>query len=302
MKKIVVLTIIICFFQSAERAHAGATEWFDFEITGGHIIIETQLAGRTGYSMIDTGAQMNGINGNALIAQGLSYPTNDKIKVTGVHGSDYRPVYRKIPVTVFGIEINFSDLVDFRLPDPEEHLILGAGFLKLFIFQFDYPNQRMRMITRDSLDLKKLKNVNSKKSPHGGSPLVKVNLNNDAKVWLILDTGASGGILLERSVATRAKWLDRYPAIDASSRGINSSGEMLAFNLPTMNISDIEIENPIILVPKKGEKLAIFEEEVKLGSKIPKSRKAKGLLGYDILKHFVVTIDYQSGHVHLQVP
>ena len=188
------------------------------------------------------------------------------------------------------------------MADPEEHLTLGAGFLKLFVFQFDYPNQRVRMISRDSLDMKQLKNVESKKSRDGGSPLVKVNLNNESDVWLILDTGASGGILLERSVAAKRDWLDRYPALEASARGVNATADLQAFNLPTMTIGDFEIENPIILVPELGDELAIFESNAELGTRIPKSRKAKGLLGFDILKHFVVTIDYKSGYVHLEAP
>lgn len=295
------VTGLTCLF-IAQVSFGQATQWFDFELVGGHILIASQIAGQPGHSIIDTGAEINAINGNFLDAAGLSYPTTRKVKIVGAFGTDYRPVYSKIPVTMFGVEINFADLVDLRRRDPEEQLLLGAGFLQLFVFQFDYPKQRMRMIARDSLDMKKLKNIESKKSPQGGSPIVKVRLNDETDVWLILDTGASGGILLDRSVAAKRDWLDRYPALERSARGVNSRAELQAFNLPTMNIGEFEIESPIVMVPGPGDELPIFEGKTELGSRIPKSRKAKGLLGYDILKHFVVTIDYKKGHVHLEAP
>jgi hypothetical protein len=72
------------------------------------------------------------------------------------------------------------------------------------------------------------------------------------------------------------------------------------FNLPGMTLGDFEIENPIISVPTEGNEIALFETTTPIGSRIPRSRKAKGLLGYDVLKHFVVTIDYKSGHVHIE--
>ena len=31
-------------------------------------------------------------------------------------------------------------------------------------------------------------------------------------------------------------------------------------------------------------------------------QKAEGSLGYDVLKHFVVTINYKEGYVHIEPP
>jgi hypothetical protein len=28
----------------------------------------------------------------------------------------------------------------------------------------------------------------------------------------------------------------------------------------------------------------------------------KGLLGYDVLRHFIATLDYQGGHMHIVAP
>lgn len=292
--------LLTCCFAVAQPANAGgATAWVDIDLIDGHLLVDSEIAGIPGHALIDTGAESNAINGRFLAASDLSFPTGRKVKIVGAFGTAERNTYREIPVKIFGTEMNFADLVEVNTR-PETQLIIGAGFLKLFIFQFDYPNQRMRMITRDSLDLKKLKNVESKRDSRGGSPLVKVRLNDEVNVWLVMDTGASGGILLDRSVAVRKDWLDRYPTLDGVSSGANTRARLQRFNLPGMTFGEFEIENPIISVPVEGKEIALFETTTPIGTRVPRGRKAKGLLGYDVLKHFVVTIDYKNGHVHIE--
>jgi predicted aspartyl protease len=291
--------ILLCSMLVERPAHAGATPWIDFELHNGHILIESEIAGIAGYTLIDTGAEVNAINGRFLAAFDLSFEKGRPVTIRGAFGTAERNVYREVPVTLFGMELKLADLVELSVGGEDMQVILGAGFLQFFIFQFDYPNQRLRMIERDTIDLKSLKNVPSQKSPQGGSPLVKVRLNDEVDVWLIMDTGANSGILLERSVAVKKKWLDRFPSEDSRSIGVNTGAVLEKFNLPILDFGGFEIENPIIRVPQKGDDLPLFEAQVSLGSRVPKSRKAKGLLGYDILKHFVVTVDYKSGYVHI---
>jgi hypothetical protein len=50
--------------------------------------------------------------------------------------------------------------------------------------------------------------------------------------------------------------------------------------------------------PAPGVSTEIFETHATTGTRLASRKKSSGLLGYDILKHFVVTIDYDRGHVH----
>lgn len=280
-------------------AVAAVTEWVDIELHDGHLFVDTEIQGVPGRALIDTGAGVNGINAAFLSSVEHSFGRSGTVQISGAFGTSERDVYRNVPVKIFGTELKFADLVELDIGSPDLQLILGAQFLQLFIFQFDYPNQRMRLITRDSLDLKKIKNVDSKKDPRGGAPIVRVRLNDERNVWLILDTGASGGILLDRAIAKKEDWLERYPSIDGAASGVNTQARTQRFNLPEMTFGVFEIENPIITVAEEGVDLAFLEGKTSLGSRIPKGHQAKGLLGYDVLKHFVVTIDYKAGHVHI---
>jgi hypothetical protein len=278
---------------------AAVTEWVDIELRNGHIFVDTEILGVPGRALIDTGAGVNGINARFLSSVEHSLGRSGSVQISGAFGTSDRDVYRDVPVNIFGTELKFADLVELDIGSPEVQLILGAQFLQLFIFQFDYPNQRMRVITRDSLDLKKIKNVDSKRDPRGGAPLVRVRLNDERNVWLVLDTGASGGILLDRAVAKKEDWLERYPSVEGTSSGVNTRARTQSFNLPMMMFGVFEIENPIITVAEEGVDLAFLEGQASLGSRLPKGSQAKGLLGYDVLKHFVVTIDYKAGQVHI---
>lgn len=116
----------------------------------------------------------------------------------------------------------------------------------------------------------------------------------------MLDTGSQGGVLLERATAKKFDWLEKYPLADGASRGVNAAARMERFNLPTMTFGPYELESPVVSVPAEGESLEMLRTESRTGSLIRGSRgMADGLLGYDVLKHFVVTIDYRTGSVHI---
>jgi len=284
-----------------QSAIAQVTPWTDILLYNGHLFVETEISGIPGYALIDTGAEINGINEQFLKTNDLSFPKGKEIKVYGAFGTDYRNTYREIPVEIFGTELNFADLTEINLGPAENQLILGAGFLKLLIFQIDYPNQQMRAMSRETIELKKLRNVNSKKDPMGKSPIVKVRLNDEKDVWLLLDTGYNGGILLDRRLVKKLGWLDHYESIDEEVRGVVSSGTMQRFNLPVMSLGNYEIENAIISVPAEGEDIEFFRKTNFTGTRVQtRQQKAQGILGYDILKHFILTIDYKNGYVHVE--
>ena len=297
----------LLLFVSAPIQPAGAvvTEWVDIEMDSGHIFIRCEIAGIPGRALIDTGAQLNMINVAFLAENGLTFDTGRKIEMVGVAGAEFRDVYKEVAVKLYGTELTLREVVGGYVGSPDTQLILGASFLRLFVFQFDYPNQRMRLITRDDVvDLKTRKNVESKQDRrYGGSPIVKVRLDDETDLWLLMDTGASSGILLDRAVAKKAGWLERYPVVDGSISGINQSAATQYLNLTSMQIGPYVLDNPIIIVPAEGEKLEFFREEGSTGSRLRRSRsQLQGILGYDVLRHFVVTVDYQGGHVHLGVP
>ncbi len=284
------------------RVSAGVSTWVDFSLANGQVLVDTAVSGIPGKSLIDSGAQINVINQDFLRLHDLSFATGKNITLSGVKGSNETVTYRDVPVSLFGNELNFKDVVAADLGQSDLQLLIGSGFLHLMVFQLDYQNERMRVFTRDALDLKALKNVKSRRDPNSGAPIIQVRINDERNVWLLLDTGSSGGVLLDRRVAQANGWLDQFVTVDSSVRGVVETAETETFRIPTLGLGPFELGDVPVTVPASGEKFELFTREGNTASRINRGRyKFEGILGYDVLRHFVVTIDYKSGAVHLGV-
>ena len=80
-------------------------------------------------------------------------------------------------MTLLGMQVRFPHLPEVSLRSAQIQMLIGGDFLEQFIFQFDYPNQRMRWLTRDTMDLHALSNIPSRKDKQTAGVLVKVVLN-----------------------------------------------------------------------------------------------------------------------------
>ena len=90
-------TFVVCLhllvIAPIQTAVAGATEWMDIRVINGLLLVETEVAGIPGFSIIDTGAQLEGINARFLEAEGLEFKKDRKLTVVGVHGKEKRSSY-----------------------------------------------------------------------------------------------------------------------------------------------------------------------------------------------------------------
>jgi predicted aspartyl protease len=296
-----VIAFYLLTFQFHGQASPPAEGWTPIEVQQGKLLVKTSVAGIDGYSMIDSGATGSAINERFLAKHSLKLKSSGLTRVSGIVERKRRRLYRNVPVKILGVDTEFSKLVDISFQRQDIQFVLGADFLGLGVFQFDYPRQRMRLLDRKSVNLRQLSNVKSRFDDACNDIIAKVRLNNEQNVWLKVDTGAHSGVLLDRSVATRNNWLASNPSQTVHVSGVNATGIMEQFRLPLVQIGDFEVLDVLTTVPAKGQKTELFRREKPTGSNLSRTRsKAKGLLGYDVLKHFILTIDYRSGKIHLQ--
>lgn len=284
---------------ATKPAYAGVTQWIDIEIVNGHIFIKSEIASVTGRSMIDTGAMSTAINSRFIAASGLTLKEGREVQVSGVVSTEMRPTYRNLDTVMFETPLKFAKVMSLNLGPPELQLLIGADFLNGYVIQFDYPNERMRLISRDSIELKKLKNVTSKRSRDSGGILVRVGFGGKKKTWLLLDTGANAGLVVSRTTAERMDWMDAFETTTTRIGGAISTTTMENFRIPSVQFGPFNIENVLVSMPTEGSKLAMFERERMRGSRLMRKNASDGILGYDVLKHFIVTVDYGKGYVHL---
>lgn len=277
-----------------------ATSWIPFEQTQGHVRIKVKVDGIETDAIIDSGSQVNAVNTAFLDHHKLSYISHQRIRIKGVHGTDDRPIYKDIPTDIVGLELSM-ELVGIDLSDPSVGLLLGAPILNEFILQFDYPNSRMRFAMPQSIDLIKMGNLEMRAQSGSGQPIVKVNLNDESDLWLLLDTGNSGGIYLPRNVAESNNWLTRFPVEQGTSRGVNKQADVDLLRIPHIKFGPFVMDDVGVTVPAEGAAFDFGGRNLTLNSRI-RGVRVSGILGYDVMKHFVLTIDYKNGRGHIYIP
>jgi hypothetical protein len=295
------LLIALCLTVLSFCSHAAVTPWLDFHLENGHIKVPATVSGIPSKILLDTGAQVNGINPHFINKNKLDLDKGGKTRIKGVYGTENKTTYHNVPINFFGMDTEVDDAVEINLGFHDNALLFGAGFFRQFVIQLDYPNQKMRLITHDSVNLNDTENIKMLKQRGSGMPIVEVMLSNEKSIWLVLDTGNNGGMVVKRSVAQSMGWLDEIERESGISTGVNTSGMTESFRIPWLKFGPFEMENVLVSIPAKGESANLESQYKTTGTHI-RGKKVQGLIGYDVLKHFLITIDYKSGHAHIGLP
>lgn len=274
--------------------------WLPFVLSNGAVLIEIEVAGETAHALIDSGAEFNGINQAYVEKHKNKLNYGGRIIVQGVFGEEEVAMVTGFASKLFGYEFKLVDLVPVQMNEPL--LLLGQPFLSNFIVQFDYPNQKIRLLPHSAVDMKKVANVDMKKSRGRNLPVIKVDIAKDQGIWLTLDTGNTGGLVVSRQLAEEQDWLKLLPAVKHEASGVTGSGNVESFQIPYLKIGPYELEDVFVTVPADGQKMNISDKTGRTTAGVQKGINSKGLLGYDILKHFVLTLDTKNWRAHIAAP
>jgi len=293
------IALVLCLALSNQLVWA---EWEPFTLRNGHIVIDVEIAGHAAKAILDSGASANMIRSDFVEEYGQDFTKSGKSEMRGVYGKKKLQMYSNIPIKLFGSDIKLNDAASG--PNYGAELLLGGGFFQNTIVQIDYPNSRIRRLGKKDVDMKKHANVPMKRVRGSRFPAIQVE-HNGVKVWLIFDTGNSGGVFLKRSFAAENGWLNEQTDVSQQMGfGIFESGTILNFHLDSFKIGPYELDNVSVNVPTQDHlsDFGRYFTEASTGTRIKKGVQAKGLIGYDVLKHFVVTIDYMGYSVNLYAP
>jgi len=283
-----VFLVLLTFLPS--YALADMTEWADFQVIDGLLVFDIELYGKPAKALIDSGSQINMISVKAVEENRTEVQRGKKITTSGVIGSEKSDIYKNVPVTLFGIK---TKLVKVSTIEKEyADIFLGLPFLRSFIIQIDYPNSKIRLLTKESIDLELYENIAMKTHQGTNFPLVEVSLNDENNVWLVLDLAYTGSIFLDRAIAKRKGWLKKFSLSKTELHGAIEQLESESFWLPEIQFGPIELENIKVTIPPEGENIHLFEIDTSL-------THINGVLGYEVLKHFVLTIDFKIGKMHI---
>lgn len=307
---LLILSVVAC------SAQANVTEWIDFKFTGSAIQIPVTIGGVEALATIDSKAKSN------YLSEEFAAKHQDKFKKTGVilfkdqFGERNVSVYQEVKVHIFGADLPFSDII--AQPSPFADLTLGIPFFRQNIIQIDFPSKKLRLISRDKLDMKKIANmemrpeVNAKAQSVTGQQSIKKNdeSNRAVKVvvsgkekWLTLDTAAPAGVMMARATADKMELLAQPYSGDLKALQQNFTSPADLYSLSSVKVGPFEMENVLLAVEPEGGKrlIAPAMRQAKTGTLISREVLSDGVLGLEVLQHFIVTLDYTDSLINVSV-
>ncbi len=266
------------------------SDWVRFELNQGHILLPVSVKGIPTKAVLDSGAQVNGINSGFMEKHKLRFPSDGKLTIQGLFERKEVQTLTAIPTRILGKSRNLNKVAKIDLPTHNIGLVLGVSFFKNHIVQIDYPRQRLRLVSRTPSNIRKVKSLKAKSLSGSGELIVNVEVTANKRLWLLLDTGSQGGLLLERNAASDLGWLTKYKQNKTVSTGVNESIPSVYFWVDSMTLGKTKLDQVLVHVPAKNSGFSTQNEQV------------SGILGNDVLQHFILTLDYKSGKAHVDFP
>ena len=105
---------------------------------------------------------------------------------------------------------------------------------------------------------------------------------------------------MERRYASIAGLLNTIEG-ESSSYGVNGSGLQEVANAEKVQFGPFEISDVKVRFPIPGETTNLESQYSTTSTRI-KGKRIAGILGYGLFKDFVLTIDYHTGKIHVDLP
>jgi predicted aspartyl protease len=273
---------------AATQAKPIATRWFPFDLEGGHIHVPVKVAGVETTAMLDTGASLHMLDREFAEAHGIKFSASGRVEVQAGHSHDRLPVAYDVPIELFGASVALKVVPVSDVPFAT--LVIGTGVLSSFVMQVDYANSRIRFASRDATNLDEAANVELRRSGTNNWPALRATLDGE-DVWLMLDTGLSAPLILTPGFVRDRGWEG-----DAGTLSIDALGAVKAmdrFRVPLLQLGPYDLRGVVAAVPSEGRLPPLLT-----ASEAGRVR-ISGILGAEVLRHFVVTLDLKRMRLHL---
>lgn len=264
------------------------THWFPFEIVHNRITVPVKVAGVDAKAMFDTGSNIAFIDRELAQKAGVKVSEGRRMTVSGAHSDKSVPVASKVPIELFGAPLNLRDVPAGDLG--AAGLIIGIDVLSSFAIQIDFANARIRFASRSATRLDETANVEMKTERGTRLPAVRARVDGEP-MWLMLDTGMAGPLRLKTGFALDRGW---EKVSDTSTFDVHGKEKVAeVYRVPLLQLGPYELRGVKAIVQPKGH---VSREEM---ARDYVGVRTSGILGAEVLRRFVVTIDLRERKLHL---
>lgn len=290
--------LLIAGISSSQAAgNEEAQGWMRFKESSGHIAFDVKVNGHAATAVFDTGSDESVISQQLAQRADIGLNRGDSIRLVGIHGEGSIPTSRGFTLEMAGqkVELNRVPVA----PAPGFDVIFGRAMAEWAVVQIDYPNQRIRFIGRETVEFEG--NVDMK-TTRRGAPMVQSRVL-DEDIWLLFDTGNAGPTVLKRKIV-RHRELEQFQVqgVAIGSSGAVTAGDQHLLQIPGFKLGPYEFDS--LLATYNAEPNEGFDgEQRRYGSRLKTDRSPyDGILGYEVMRNFVVTLNLKDEQLHIRVP
>ena len=290
------LMLCLCCCVSELQAELDEYGWLQLTSDDGRLVIDAEINDVPTKLMFDTGSSINAISASLVTQAGIAVKKSRSISVRGAFDETDINLSGDFKLKLGDVEVN---LTGFPIVQSSSDIILGRDIFQRMIVQVDYPNNRMRLLEYEQMQFSS--NIKYKIGA-GDAPLVRASVNGK-RAWLLLDTGNSGLCVLTRKCVQRHD-LDEYQldGVKASGEGVHRQIGIQLLQLPELQLGPYTFEG-FLAGYANSENDGLDGEINKFGSLLQTSAvDFDGVLGYEILRNFIITMKLGDQMVHLAAP
>jgi len=199
-----------------------------------------------------------------------------------------------VPLTLFGIETVAEQMAIMNSDD--RFITLSLRMFDNLIIQIDFPNSRMCFLSREALDLRQEQNIELDSGARFGTPTIRVTLNNDFETWLDFSPSFGGGLRVDEFTA-------RTLELEPTEGNQNPASPFLGSTVNTLTFGPYELGSIPVQYPRDDVRSNLTRrQETLTNTNIQADRQTRGRIGMEVLKHFIVTMDFEAERMHVFAP
>ncbi|MFM1897251.1 MAG: hypothetical protein RLZZ385_2325 [Pseudomonadota bacterium] len=259
----------------------------------GVVSIAMQAGGRDTVAVLNTNILPFGMSGGLARELGLTVqpvPSRNVLwsAIPGIVGQ-----VSDVPVHIFDQDLQIEQMYVMELARPV--MLLSLFMFSDFIMQLDLPKSNLCFLNRRAIDLREAANL--KVRNNNGRAAVQVAINQAEPVWLELQLEYPGAIRLNRAAALALGFASPTVAGEPMPTAGLASGQADSLQFGPYELGNIAVVYPSVDEPE-GTGLPALGRRGGRGGGLD----IAGSLGYEVLKHFVVTLDMEAERLHVFVP
>ena len=273
-------------FSDAALAGGGDSAVVPFEIADGRICVQVSIEGHVALPfLIDSGAsnyvtplaaKTLGLKGSGDFALSGTGQGQESGQLTHVTSLKLGPV--ELKDQQFGVGPLPSFLQD-RGGRPAIAGLLGAELLRRFPTTFDYQHRTLTFHRPGTVVTPPSHSVTIPLQFNDGHPFIKLRVDGSTGDFGI-DTGDSGGITMFGSFYDEHRFPIETPGQIKQQGGIGGKTSALLTRVSSVRLGDATLHHPLVTLNTASHGLFSVEG-------------IAGNLGYEFLKNFVLTMDYE---------